>query len=109
MLLPRALFAQYDADSSSPRNRCTKNTRKPILDNLRVWASDNTAQKVYCLNGMAGTGKTTIAYSFSQILDEAKSLNFRIQPYDHLSAIWISLSSLTIRISLSWSLLLPIS
>jgi len=39
-----------------------------------VWASDNTATRVYWLNGMAGTGKTTIAYSFSEILDENGSL-----------------------------------
>ncbi|KAF8800342.1 hypothetical protein BYT27DRAFT_7148666, partial [Phlegmacium glaucopus] len=39
-----------------------------------MWASDNTTTKVYWLNGMAGTGKTTIAYSFSEILDEEESL-----------------------------------
>jgi len=39
-----------------------------------VWADDNTATKVYWLNGMAGTGKTTIAYTFSEILREKDSL-----------------------------------
>src|SRR5271168_2215004 len=39
-----------------------------------MWASDNTTTKVYWLNGMAGTGKTTIAYSFSEILREKDSL-----------------------------------
>ena len=36
--------------------------------------SDNTTTKVYWLNGMAGTGKTTIAYSFSEMLDEENFL-----------------------------------
>ena len=72
--MPRAEFAEYDAASPAPRNACTKNTREAILDTLRVWASDDTATKVYWLNGMAGTGKTTIAYSFSEILDENGSL-----------------------------------
>jgi len=72
--LPRAEFAAYDAASPAPRNACTEKTREAILDTLRVWASDNTATKVYWLNGMAGTGKTTIAYSFSEILDEGGSL-----------------------------------
>ena len=72
--MPRAEFAAYDDASPAPRNACTENTRKAILDTLRVWASDNTATKVYWLNGMAGTGKTTIAYSFSEILDEGGSL-----------------------------------
>jgi hypothetical protein len=72
--LPRAQFAEYDASSPAPRNACTENTRTAILDILRVWASDNMTKKVYWLNGMAGTGKTTIAYSFSEILNEKESL-----------------------------------
>ena len=73
-LLPRAKFAEYDAASPAPRNPCTENTRKGILNTLQVWASDNATTKVYWLNGMAGTGKTTIAYSFSEILKRKGSL-----------------------------------
>ena len=73
-LLPRAQFAEYDAASPAPRNACTENTRKAILNTLRDWANDNTTTNVYWLNGMAGTGKTTIAYSFSEMLDEENSL-----------------------------------
>jgi hypothetical protein len=72
--LPRAEFAEYDAASPAPRNGCTEDTRKTILDTLRTWASDNTTTKVYWLNGMAGTGKTTISYSFSEILNDNESL-----------------------------------
>ena len=72
--MPRAQFAEYDAASPALRNGCTENTRKAILDKLQQWASDNMATKVYWLNGMAGTGKKTIAYSFSQILDDQNSL-----------------------------------
>ena len=68
--MPRAKYAEYDATSPAPRNACTENTRKEILNTLQVWASDNGTTKVYWLNGMAGTGKTTIAYSFSEILDQ---------------------------------------
>ena len=73
-LLPRAQFVEYDAASPAPRNACTKNTRKALLDKLQVWADDEKSTKVYWLNGMAGTGKTTIAYSFSEFLDESDSL-----------------------------------
>ena len=72
--MPRAEFAEYDAASPAPRNGCTEDTRKAILDALQMWASDNSTKKVYWLNGMAGTGKTTIAYSFSKFLDDNKSL-----------------------------------
>ena len=72
--MPRAEFAEYDAVSPALRNGCTEDTRKAILDTLRMWASDNATTKVYWLNGMAGTGKTTIAYSFSEILNDNESL-----------------------------------
>ena len=72
--MPRAQFVEFDAASPAPRNACTKNTRKALLDKLEVWANNETTTKVYWLNGMAGTGKTTIAYSFSEILREKDSL-----------------------------------
>ena len=72
--MPRANFVEYDAASPAPRNPCTENTRKEILNSLQVWANDNATTKVYWLNGMAGTGKTTIAYSFSEILERKESL-----------------------------------
>ena len=77
-LRPCAQFVEYDArpphKATSPRNGCTKNTRTAILGTLQMWANDKMATKVYWLNGMAGTGKTTIAYSFSEMLDKQKSL-----------------------------------
>jgi len=73
-LLPRAQYVEYDAASPAPRNACTKDTRMALLDKLQVWANDEMTTKVYWLNGMAGTGKTTIAYSFSEILRDKDSL-----------------------------------
>ena len=67
-LLPRAQIVEYNPASPAPRNACTENTCRALLDKLQVWADDETTTKVYWLNGMAGTGKTTIAYSFSEIL-----------------------------------------
>jgi hypothetical protein len=39
-----------------------------------TWATDVTSTKIYWLTGMAGTGKTTIAYTFSEILDKNQML-----------------------------------
>ena len=72
--MPRADFAEYDAASPALRNACTENTHEKILNTLQVWASGNAITKVYWLNGMAGTGKTTIAYSFSEILEQKRCL-----------------------------------
>ena len=46
------------------RRRCTPGTRQAILAEMRTWVDDLNGPKVYWLNGMAGTGKTTLAYSF---------------------------------------------
>ena len=77
-LWPCAQFVEYDArpphKATSLRNGCTENTRMVILGTLKMWANNKMATKVYWLNGMAGTGKTTIAYSFSEMLDKQESL-----------------------------------
>ncbi|KAG8709899.1 hypothetical protein FRC09_000408 [Ceratobasidium sp. 395] len=62
---PVAKYCSTEATESSDlgRNGCTPNTRVKVLEQLRDWAQDSHSRKVYWLNGMAGTGKTTIAYS----------------------------------------------
>ncbi|QRV92661.1 WD repeat-containing protein [Ceratobasidium sp. AG-Ba] len=74
--LPNSEAAYYrSADSSRlNRNGCTKNTRVDILQELRDWAGGATPEKIYWLNGMAGTGKTTIAYTLCKRLEEEKTL-----------------------------------
>lgn len=46
------------------RRMCTPGTREAILTELREWVNNSGGPKVYWMNGMAGTGKTTLAYSF---------------------------------------------
>jgi nucleoside-triphosphatase THEP1 len=45
------------------RRKCTPNTRTRVLSELRGWVSRLDSPKVHWVSGMAGTGKTTIAYS----------------------------------------------
>ncbi|QRV92298.1 Vegetative incompatibility protein HET-E-1 [Ceratobasidium sp. AG-Ba] len=70
--LPYSPEARYNsAESESlPRVSCWKNTRLDVLRQLYEWATDDHSQKLYWLSGMAGTGKTTIAYSFCKQLEE---------------------------------------
>ncbi|KAL5632099.1 hypothetical protein ACGC1H_000202 [Rhizoctonia solani] len=62
--LPFSLSAWYDsAEGIELRRRgCTSGTRVNVLANMIEWTHTNGGG-VYWLNGMAGTGKTTIAYS----------------------------------------------
>ncbi|KZT38854.1 WD40 repeat-like protein [Sistotremastrum suecicum HHB10207 ss-3] len=52
------------------RGACTANTRQEILKELSDWTEDYSAPNIYWLNGMAGTGKTTIAYSLCNLLKD---------------------------------------
>jgi len=72
--LPLSIYAAYNAAASAPRHGCTKKTHEAILADLVIWATNPNNTKIYWLSGMARTGKTTIAYSFSEILVEKHML-----------------------------------
>lgn len=62
--------AEFDTDPTGLRRACTLETREEILADLMEWDL-NGEKPAFWLNGMAGTGKTTIAYSFCEQLSEA--------------------------------------
>ncbi|KAJ1305430.1 hypothetical protein OPQ81_000440 [Rhizoctonia solani] len=68
--------ATYDSALSSTINRrtCTPGTRTEILANLAKWVYDPEAPAVHWMNGVAGTGKTTIACTFSESLEREELL-----------------------------------
>ncbi|KAB5589984.1 hypothetical protein CTheo_6571 [Ceratobasidium theobromae] len=74
--LTPAKLAIYDSVLSTEINRrtCTEGTRITILSALDNWSHDLDAPDLYWMDGMAGTGKTTIACSFSKMLEERKQL-----------------------------------
>ena len=57
--------AAFDAQ---PNKGCMKNTRVSVLNKLVRWAQDASAPSIFWLAGMAGTGKTSIARSFCDML-----------------------------------------
>ncbi|KAG8773140.1 hypothetical protein FRC12_002700 [Ceratobasidium sp. 428] len=59
------------SDDSGHRSGCEPNTRVEVLDEIRYWIRHNVDQRLYWLNGMAGTGKTTIAYSVCEHLESS--------------------------------------
>ncbi|CCO37617.1 Vegetative incompatibility protein HET-E-1 [Rhizoctonia solani AG-1 IB] len=68
--------AWYDAALSVEAHRggCTPGTRERIIQDFLDWASDKDTYKLYWMNGMAGTGKTTIAYTLCRRLEKTKQL-----------------------------------
>ncbi|QRV94656.1 Vegetative incompatibility protein HET-E-1 [Ceratobasidium sp. AG-Ba] len=67
------LYNSKAADSLK-RGLCTEGTRELELRKLVNWARDPSGAAIYWLNGMAGTGKTTIAYSLCAELDATGEL-----------------------------------
>lgn len=69
-------LATYNSMLSEEVNRrtCTANTRKAILLDMNTWSDDPDSEKIFWLDGMAGTGKTTIACSLSDILQSRGQL-----------------------------------
>ena len=70
----RASYAtRHGAEGDQPHG-CMPDTRVQIIADLENWAQDPTAPKVYWLNGYLGTGKTSIAHTFSERLDRQQML-----------------------------------
>jgi hypothetical protein len=59
----------HDAQSL-PISTCTPGTRVSLLEDLMTWASASDSSCVFWLNGLAGTGKSTIARTLCERLDE---------------------------------------
>ena len=58
--------AQAAEHRHGDRKGCLKGTREAILDEIEIWARDLDKPSVYWLNGLAGTGKTTIAQTIAE-------------------------------------------
>ncbi|KAF8751847.1 Encoded by [Rhizoctonia solani] len=68
-LFPSRLAAHNSTLSTEvDRRACTKHTRTQILSELDQWSVNPQKPNIYWMNGMAGTGKTTIAYTFAESL-----------------------------------------
>ena len=49
------------------RQGCMKGTRTEVLSQLESWLNDEQDKRVFWLNGLAGTGKSTIAQTFAEV------------------------------------------
>ncbi|CAE6407986.1 unnamed protein product, partial [Rhizoctonia solani] len=68
--------ARYNSSYSMTikRRGCTARTREIIHKDLQTWTTNPESEKIYWMNGMAGTGKTTIAYSLCEWLENTNRL-----------------------------------
>jgi hypothetical protein len=74
--LSPTITAIYNSELSIllQRGPCTPGTRKQVLKYCLDWACKPGSEAVFWLDGMAGTGKTTVAYSLCVKLEKMRRL-----------------------------------
>ncbi|KKP01537.1 hypothetical protein THAR02_06359 [Trichoderma harzianum] len=65
--LPVASDAYFDSFDESSKARCLPDTRVDLLQDVSNWAKNPDSHTVFWLNGMAGTGKSTISRTISEV------------------------------------------
>ncbi|KAI9667819.1 MAG: hypothetical protein M1821_000638 [Bathelium mastoideum] len=66
--VPIATGASHDSHAEEHNARCLANTRTALLDEIKNWANEKDGELLFWLSGMAGTGKSTIARTITQLL-----------------------------------------
>ncbi|KAI9784183.1 MAG: hypothetical protein M1839_002689 [Geoglossum umbratile] len=72
--LPIANGASFDSHAEEHNAKCLCDTRVELLDQITKWAKDRSSKPIFWLNGMAGTGKSTIARTVAQLLADTGQL-----------------------------------
>ena len=66
--LLRGMYHTTDAGHlCGNRQGCMKGTRRDVLSQIESWLMDKQDKRVFWLNGLAGTGKSTIAQTFAEM------------------------------------------
>ena len=64
--IPFAAGATFDSYQDELDARCHPDTRVDLLRHIRDWAQDPQGKRIFWLNGMAGTGKSTMSRTVAQ-------------------------------------------
>lgn len=62
--------AHYNANIGEEYQECLQETRTELLKDIKSWATDPDRKAVFWLQGMAGTGKSTVARTVARWLDD---------------------------------------
>ena len=73
-LLPCAAGATFNSRLWEHEPQCLPETRTHLLQKIMIWSKDPNGECIFWLNGMAGTGKSTIARTIARILADQNRL-----------------------------------
>ena len=68
--LPNVSQAAFNSYERQHESTCLENTRVEVLQEIRDWAHGRDDKPIFWLNGLAGTGKSTIARTVARENDE---------------------------------------
>lgn len=68
--LPIAEGASYDSYDNQHQAMCLQNTREELCSEIVDWSGSSDDRHIFWFNGMAGTGKSTIARTIAQTLKD---------------------------------------
>ncbi|KAK5994173.1 Vegetative incompatibility HET-E-1-like protein [Cladobotryum mycophilum] len=66
--------ASFDAVGKQYTSGCLQHTREEVLSDIRTWIYCGSEKSIYWLNGMAGTGKSTISLTLAREYYKKKQL-----------------------------------
>ncbi|KAJ5433541.1 uncharacterized protein N7458_012697 [Penicillium daleae] len=72
--LPIVKGAEFDSYTNQHQDECLPGTRTELLNEVAEWAVSPEGKLIFWLNGMAGTGKSTISRTVARRLEEEKIL-----------------------------------
>ncbi len=72
--IPVAEGAIFDSHVDEHHPRCHPETRVELLHQITSWAEDPDGKAIFWLNGMAGTGKSTVSRTVAQHFHERNLL-----------------------------------
>ncbi|KAM0293119.1 hypothetical protein ACHAPM_011720 [Fusarium culmorum] len=73
-MLPVAEGASFDSHAEEHKPTCLPNTREALLREIDSWIDDPNSKTIFWLNGMAGTGKSTISRTVARLRSEQGDL-----------------------------------
>lgn len=72
--LPIAPYAEFDSYMDQHEDECLPGTRAELRHQIAEWAISPQGRCIFWLNGMAGTGKSTISRTMAKSFKQAKIL-----------------------------------
>lgn len=70
LMFPTVPEAEFDSFAEQHNARCYDGTRAELLCQIKNWADDPQGEVIFWLNGMAGTGKSTISRTVAKAFAE---------------------------------------